>query len=155
MASANQFLRPAAGERFFNRLYGIALRFGLAFSHNYLLEVRGRKSGRVFTTPINLLDYKGRRYLVANRGQTQWLRNARAAGRVVLAKAGRRTEFVVRDVPDDQKPELLKEFLERFKASVQRFYTVKPGSPVEAFKPMAPECPVLELIEAGAGRSRA
>src|SRR5438552_2889966 len=39
-------------------------------------EVRGRKSGRTYSTPIDLLELNGKRYLVAPRG-----RNAMGAQR--------------------------------------------------------------------------
>ena len=60
----------------------ITIGFGMGLAHNYVLEVRGRKSGRIYSAPIDLLEFEGRRYLVAPRGETQWVRNARAAGRV-------------------------------------------------------------------------
>jgi len=42
-------------------------------------------------TPVNLLTFDGRRYLVAPRGETQWVRNLRAAGTGEL-RLGRRAE---------------------------------------------------------------
>jgi len=43
----------------------------VGFSYNYLLKVRGRKSGRTHSTPIDLLELKGKRHLLATRGRTQ------------------------------------------------------------------------------------
>ena len=59
---------------------------GWGFSYNYLLQVRGRKSGKVYSTPIDLLEKNGKRFLVAPRGRAQWVRNAEAAGEVTLKK---------------------------------------------------------------------
>lgn len=73
-------------EKIFNRVFGFLVGMGLGFSYNYLLQVRGRKSGKLYSTPINLLERDGKRFLVAPRGRTQWVRNAEAAGEVTLKK---------------------------------------------------------------------
>ncbi len=111
-----------------------------------LLEVRGRKSGRTYSTPVDVLGYGGRRYLVAARGDTQWVRNARASGQVMLRKGTRREECRLRAVADREKPELLKAYLDRFKMTVQRYFPIAAGSPVEKFAPVAAGYPVFELI---------
>lgn len=135
-------------DRLFNRAFGVAVGWGLGFSHNYLLSVRGRKTGMTFTTPVNLLDYGGRRFLVASRGETQWVRNARAAGRIALSKGSRRFEFQVKELAPHLRPPILKAFLDRFATSVARFYPIPKGSPVESFEPIANRYPVFELIPA-------
>ena len=68
------FRQPTALERAFNRIFGFLVGLGLGFSYNYLLEVRGRKSGKLYSTPIDLLKLNGKTYLVAPRGRTQWVR---------------------------------------------------------------------------------
>jgi len=140
------FEKPSALETFFNRVVGIFVGWGLGFRHNYLLEVPGRRSGKRCSTPVDLLSLHGRQFLVAPRGNTQWVRNALAAGRVTLKRGMRRTVFEVRSVPDGQKPELLKAYLEQFKLSVARFFPIPPGSPAPAFAPLASRYPVLELL---------
>src|SRR5271157_6292933 len=136
-------------DRAANRAFGIAVGLGLGYSHNYLLEVRGRKSGRIFTTPVNLLEFQGRRFLISSRGETQWARNARAAGRIALRKGSRRDEFQVREMPIAERPPILKEFLDRFASSVQRFHEVPKGSPAESHAPFAARHPVFELTSVG------
>src|ERR1700675_3278006 len=79
-----EFRAPSAVERLFNRVFGFQVGLGLGFSHNYLLQVRGRKSGKLYSTPIDLLELGGKRFLVAPRGRTQWVRNAETAGEVTL-----------------------------------------------------------------------
>lgn len=143
------FLEPSATDRVFSRAFGFLVRFGVGFKHNFILEVRGRKSGRVFSTPVNLLIYRGRSYLCASRGETQWVRNARAARRVTLVKGSKHEEYRVRELPEGERPELLKEFLERFAASVQRYYPVKKGAPLSAFTECAKTMPVFELTRNG------
>jgi hypothetical protein len=87
-----------------------------------------------------------KRYLVAPRGRTQWARNAEAAGEITLKKGSRREKFRLRPIPDSEKPEFLKLYLERFTPTVQRYFPIKAGSPVETFRDLAPSYPVFELI---------
>jgi hypothetical protein len=86
------FRQPTAVERLFNRCFGFLVGLGLGMKHNYLLQVRGRKSGKLYSTPIDLLEIEGKRFLIAPRGRTQWVRNAEAAGEVALKRGSfRRT----------------------------------------------------------------
>ncbi|HME68729.1 MAG TPA: nitroreductase/quinone reductase family protein [Myxococcota bacterium] len=140
------FERPSSVEFLFNRAVGFFLGLGIGFRHNYLLQVRGRTSGKLYSTPVDVLSLGSSRYLVAPRGNTQWVRNALAAGRVILKKGMRRTEFEVRTIPDAQKPELLKAYLDQFKLSVGRFFPIPAGSPAAAFAPLASQYPVFELV---------
>ena len=149
MAQAQYFLKPSLTERIFNRLFAIAIRFGIGLGHNYVVEVRGRKSGRIFSTPIDLLEVGRRRYLIAPRGETNWVRNARAAGRVTLRKGRRREEFAVRELGLAERPELLKAYLDRFALTVQRYFPISRGSSVSEFAPIAERYPVFELTPIG------
>lgn len=144
--SAPAFEAPTPVERLFNRVFGLLVGLGLALPHNWLLEVRGRKSGRLYTTPVDVLTLDGRRWLVAGRGEAQWVRNARASGRVSLRKGSRRETYRLRLVPDAEKPPLLKAYVDRFTPTVQRYFPVPAGSPAEAFVPVAARYPVFELI---------
>jgi deazaflavin-dependent oxidoreductase (nitroreductase family) len=143
---ASEFLAPSAGERAFNRIFGFLVGLGLGPSYVYLLEVRGRKSGRLYSTPIDLLELGGKRFLVAPRGRTQWVRNAEAAGEVTLRKGRTQQRFQLRPLPDADKPEILKAYLENFKGAVQRYFPVPAGSPVQAFSELAQSYPAFQLI---------
>ena len=98
------FRQPSAVERAFNKVFGFLVGLGLGFSYNYLLQVRGRKSGKIYSTPIDLLERGGKRFLVAPRGRTQWVRNAEAAGEVTLKKGSTRLQFRLRALSDQEKP---------------------------------------------------
>jgi deazaflavin-dependent oxidoreductase (nitroreductase family) len=139
------FRKPSAGEAIFNRIFGFLVGLGLGFSHNYLVQVRGRKSGRVYSTPIDLLEIDGKKYLVAPRGRTQWVRNAEAAGELVLKRGRVRQSFAVRAVSDEQKPRFLKAYLDYFHREVQKYFPVRAGSDEQAFVAIVQEYPVFEL----------
>jgi deazaflavin-dependent oxidoreductase (nitroreductase family) len=141
-----RFNQPTTVDRTINKLFGFLVGLGLGLPHNYLLQVRGRKSGRVYSTPVDVLDRDDKRYLVAPRGHTQWVRNAIASGTVSLKK-GRHSEiFRIRSLSDDEKPEILKSYLDRYKLTVQRYFPVPAGSPAETFRSLTGEYPVFELI---------
>jgi deazaflavin-dependent oxidoreductase (nitroreductase family) len=140
------FRAPSALERIFNRMFGFLVGIGGGFSYNYLLQVRGRKSGNLYSTPINLLDIGGKKFLVAPRGRTQWVRNAEAAGEITLKKGSARQQFRLRPLGGDEKLEILKAYLDTFQREVQRYFAVPAGSPVQAFGELAEAHPAFELL---------
>jgi hypothetical protein len=138
-------LKPSAVERIFGRGLVFLVRVGLVRGHFYILEVRGRKSGRTISLPVDPLDLDGQRYLVCARGNSNWVRNARAAGDITLVRAVRRLRYAVRELPSELRPPVLKAYLDRFAVEVQRFFPVPKGSEVEAFNDLAPRYPVFAL----------
>jgi hypothetical protein len=93
-----------------------------------------------------VLDYNGQRFLVAPRGETQWVRNARAGGQVWLKKGRSRERYGLRDLNNQEKPVILKEYLNRYKATVRRYFSVPVDAPTEAFATVASQYPVFELL---------
>jgi deazaflavin-dependent oxidoreductase (nitroreductase family) len=140
------FREPTGVEKIFNRVYGFLVGLGLGFAHSQVLEVRGRKTGKLFSTPVDLLELNGKRYLVAPRGRTQWVRNAEAAGEIALKKGSTRRRFRLRPIPDAEKPPILKAYLDSFKREVQSYFPLAAGSPVEAFAELASSYPAFELL---------
>jgi len=140
------FTPPTSTERLFNKLFGFLVGLGVGLSHNFLLEVRGRKTGRLYSTPVDVLVLGGRRYLVAPRGETSWVRNALAGGTIALKKGRRREELRVRALSADEKPAVLKAYLDRFKTVVQRYFPVPAGAPESAFAPLVDRYPAFELL---------
>jgi deazaflavin-dependent oxidoreductase (nitroreductase family) len=140
------FREPSPAEKVFNRVFGFLVGLGLGFSYNYLLEVRGRKSGKLYSTPINLVEVNGKKYLVAPRGRTQWVRNAEAAGEVTLKKGSKREKFRLRPISGAEKLEILRTYLDAFKREVQRYFSIPADSPPEAFAPIADTYPAFELL---------
>ena len=129
MNSPPTFREPTIVEKIFNRSLGFFVGLGVGPSHIYLLQVRGRKSGKLYSTPVDLLERDGKRYLVAPRGRTQWVRNAEAAGEVTLKKGSTCNKFRLTAIPDADKPQILKAYLDTFKREVQTYFPVPAGSP--------------------------
>ena len=140
------FTRPTATERLFNKIFGFLVGLGLGLPHNFLLQVRGRKTGRLYSTPVDVLVLGGRRYLVAPRGDTSWVQNAQASGTVALKRGRRREELQVRPLSASEKPAVIKAYLDRFKLAVQRYFPVPAGAPEAAFEPLVERYPAFELL---------
>jgi len=124
---ASRYIMPttAVGRvvgRLFNSIVAGLTRLGVSILDSRVLYVRGRKSGEWRTTPVNLMRYAGSCYLVAPRGHTQWVRNLRAAGTGEL-RVGKRTEaFTASELADAEKPDILREYLKRWKIEVSVFF---------------------------------
>jgi deazaflavin-dependent oxidoreductase (nitroreductase family) len=130
----------------FNRLIAMLTRLGVSVAGSRVLEVPGRKSGEPRHTPVNLMAFEGQRYLVAPRGHTQWVRNLRASGTGRLLVGRRAEEFTAVELPDEEKPELLRAYLKKWKwESGQFFGGVGPDAPEEELRRIAPDHPVFRI----------
>ena len=133
-------------RKVFNPLIAFATRRGLSIWGSRVLRVRGRTSGEVRETPVNLMTYNGAQYLVAPRGVTQWVRNLRIAGEGELRVGKRMEHFRATELSDDQKPELLREYLRRWKMEVGVFFGgVDAKASEEELRRIAPDHPVFRL----------
>ena len=140
------FRKPSAIEALFNRAFGFLVGLGIAPSYMQLLRVRGRKTGRIYSSPVNLLEFGGKPYLVAPRGRTQWVRNAETAGEIPLKRGRAQRKYRLRPLSDEEKPEILKLYLERHKSAVQQYFPIPAGSPAPAFRGIANNYPVLSCF---------
>lgn len=122
-------------------------RGGVSVRGSRELRVRGRKSGQWRSTPVNLLTVDGQRYLVAPRGETQWVRNLRAAGGGQL-RVGRRSEaFTAVELDDAVKPVVLREYLRRWAFEVGKFFDgLDKHATDEQLREIAPGLPVFQVI---------
>ena len=139
--------KPSTVERMFGRLLVLLIRLGLVRGHFFVLEVKGRKTGRTISLPVDPILVDGERYLVCARGEMQWVQNARAAGEVTLIQSLRRQRYALRELAPEARPRILKAYLDAYAAEVQRFFAVPKGSPAEAFVALAPGHPVFALSE--------
>src|SRR6266513_974732 len=140
------FMQPNLLDRIVNRIFGFLVSIGFGLAHNFLLEVQGRKSGRIYSTPVNVLTYKNKRYLVAPRGDTQWVRNVVVSQKATLVKRGERENVHLHAIAADAaKAEILKAYLDRYRLTVQRYFPIAAGSPLMAFEPLVGRYPVFEI----------
>ena len=142
----SRFERPNAFERLLNRAIGALVRLGIGLPHMRVLEVRGRKTGKLYALPVDLLTEQGKLFLVAPRGYTQWVRNAETSGEVTLRRGKSVERYRLRALTDAEKPPILKAYLDRFRREVQRYFPIPAGSPAEQFASLASRYPAYELI---------
>ena len=145
MATAYQ--RPGwLTKHVFNPIVASLTRAGVSLVGSRVLEVRGRKSGKWRRTPVNPLEFEGGRYIVAPRGETQWVRNLRASGEARLRKGLRTEEFTATEVPDDEKPPLLRAYLKKWAWEVGAFFQgVGANAPDEDLRRIAPLHPIFRI----------
>lgn len=130
----------------FNRFVAAMTRLGISVWGSRVLRVRGRKSGEWHSTPANLLTIGSTQYLVAPRGQTQWVRNIRASGEGELVLGRRAQRFKAVEIADDQKISILREYLKRWSFEVGMFFGgVSAGSSDAELRRIAPDHPVFQV----------
>ncbi len=133
-------------RRVFNPFIARLTGLGLSVKGSRVLEVRGRTSGDVRSTVVNLLTVEGQRYLVAPRGTTQWVRNLRAAGTGTLRLGRRREAFTAVELPDDAKDGVLRAYLDEWAWEVGKFFDGLTASSTDAeLAAAAPNFPVFRV----------
>lgn len=145
MAAGKPYLKPNLIDRLFNRAFGCLAGLGLGHAHNYRLTVRGRKSGRAYRTPVNVLNMDGCDYLVAPRGETGWVRNVRASGDLRLTRGSDDARYAARELPESERIPVLREYLRRYHKTVQRYFAVDPASADADYARSADRHPVFAL----------
>ncbi|MHB1549415.1 MAG: nitroreductase family deazaflavin-dependent oxidoreductase [Acidimicrobiales bacterium] len=133
----------------FNKAVAGATLLGISVWGSRVLEVRGRKTGAPRRTPVNLLAVGNATYLVAPRGEAEWVRNVRAAsGQLDLLVGRRRTHYVATELVNEEKVPVLRAYLQRWKAEVGVFFDgVGPDSTDEEVAAIAPKHPVFTIAE--------
>ncbi|MEU0883540.1 nitroreductase/quinone reductase family protein [Lentzea sp. NPDC005914] len=138
--------RPSGFERFANNLVGGLVKLGVGPRSMRTLFVRGRTSGKWYSTPVNLLELGGTRYLLAPRGVTQWVRNLRAAGTGELRRGRSVETFSAVELPDEAKPVIMQAYLERWHGQVKQFFPgLDASTPQDKLLARAGDYPVFEL----------
>lgn len=141
----NWFTRNVA-----NPAVALLVKLGLKPQGAHLLAVRGRKSGQWRTAPVNPLEHGGARYLVAPRGETEWVRNLRAAGGGELRAGSKREPVRVVELGDDEKPPLLRAYLERWGGVTAAYFDATKDAPDDELRRIAPNHPVFRIAQDGA-----
>ena len=145
-AAEARYVQPKAATNFFNETVARLTRMGISVYGSRVLAVKGRKTGEWRTTPVNPLTLDGARYLVAPRGNTQWVRNLRVVGTGEL-RVGRKVEpFSATEIADDDKPAILRAYLKRWKFEVGVFFDgVDDKAPEEKLREIASGYPIFRI----------
>ena len=138
---------PNLAARAGNKVIRWLAEAGVSIAGTRALRVRGRKTGKLRGVVINLLSVDGRDYVVSPRGNTQWARNARAAGSVETGPRWRSREVRIAEVADDAKPQLLRRYLGRWYWEVKGHVGgLTPESTDDEMGAAASSIPVFELL---------
>ncbi len=138
--------KPKSSDKVFNSAVRALTRLGISVWGSRVLRVRGRTSGLWRATPVNVLTLDARRYLVAPRGETEWVRNFRVAGAGELVVGRRVEQFTAEELGDDDKVAVLRAYLRRWKFEVGRFFDgVSADSSDDDLRRIAPEHPVFRI----------
>jgi deazaflavin-dependent oxidoreductase (nitroreductase family) len=144
-----RYLKPDRIEvRILHNAIGWLTRHGISIAGSRDLAVRGRKSGEWRHNPVNPVTVGSNRFLVAPRGQTQWVRNLRATGGGELRVGNRIERFTAEEMPDTDKPQLLRAYLDRWQWQVgASFKGVNRDSSDEELPRIAADHPVFRITE--------
>jgi deazaflavin-dependent oxidoreductase (nitroreductase family) len=132
-------------RRLGNRLIAPLARLGLAGKRTHVLTVRGRRSGRRLSTPVQLVFDDRGRWLVAPYGERAWVKNARAAGEVELTRARKTIAYDLEEVGPEEAAPVLRAYL-RATPIVRPYFEARPDAPLEAFAAEAGAHPVFRLL---------
>jgi deazaflavin-dependent oxidoreductase (nitroreductase family) len=121
-----------------------SLRLGVSPPNTYLLSVRGRKTGMIYSTPVTLVERDGQRWLVAPYGEVSWVKNARAAGEVTLSRGAKSETVRLVELSPDEAAPVLKQYLTRI-AVVRPYFDVTPRSELREFVGEASRHPVFRI----------
>jgi deazaflavin-dependent oxidoreductase (nitroreductase family) len=133
-------------RRLANRLIAPLVRLGLAGRRTHILTVRGRRSGRRYSTPVQLVLDGGGRWLVAPYGEREWVKNARAAGEVELSRARRTTRHRIEEAGAEQAAPILRQYL-RTTPIVKAYFDTPADAPVDTFVTEAAAHPVFRVLD--------
>lgn len=109
------------------------------------LEVKGRKSGEPRSTVVNVVEHDGRQYLVAPRGNTEWVRNVRAAGGEAAIKRGSREPVRLEEVPPEQRAPIIQTYLKQNAMATKSHFGIEPDAPMQEFERIAARHPVFRI----------
>ena len=127
-----EYKKPGAMVRVMNGALGLLIRLGFSPQGGELLTVRGRKSGKPMTTPVNPMTLDGAEYLVAPRGDTHWTRNLRIAKTGELRRGRKKRPVqVVAELSDAEKPPVLLAYLERWSGVTKDHFGITWPNPSE------------------------
>jgi len=139
---------PSGFVKAMNAFIGRLASWGLIPGGTALLQVKGRRSGQTRSTAVTWVEYDGQRYLVAPRGNTEWVRNVKAAGGEAILKHGKSERVRLEEVPVEQRAPIIQAYLKKTARVTKREFGIEPDAPIEEFRRIAGDHPVFRITPA-------
>lgn len=140
--------KPSGVVKLMNGVIGFFADKGLTPKHMVLIETKGRKTGQARVVPVNIVEYEGVEYLVAPRGNTEWVRNANAAGGSATIRHGKKRPIRLEDVPVEKRAPIIQKYLGENAAATKAHFGVEPKAPIEDFQRIAQDHPTFTIHDA-------
>lgn len=140
--------KPTQITRIVNGVLGFLASMGVTPSDTVTLEVKGRRSGRVRSNVVTSVEQEGQRYLVSPRGETEWVRNVRAAGGEATLRHRGRQKVRLQEMPSGETAAIIQAYLKKTKMATKQHFGIDPEAPMEEFDKIAARHPVFKITEA-------
>jgi len=147
------YRRPMKLTQTFNRLVSWLASLGLTPSRMITLEAKGRRSGQVRSNPLNQVEYEGKRYLVSPRGESEWVRNLRAAGGEAVIRHGGRQKVRLEEIAAEERAPILKAYLGENAMTTRQHFGIDPKAELAEFEAIAARHPVFRIAAATQGQA--
>jgi len=141
--------KPSGPVKLMNGFFGRLASIGLMPKDTVLLQVKGRRSGQTRSVAVTWVEHEGQRYLVAPRGNTEWVRNVKAAGGEAILKHRKSERVRLEEVSLEQRAPIIKSYLKRTAMVTKREFNMEPDAPIEEFEKIAGRHPVFRIVPSG------
>jgi deazaflavin-dependent oxidoreductase (nitroreductase family) len=139
--------KPSGITQLMNRFMSILASVAMGPKKMVTLEVRGRKTGEPRSVAVNVSEHDGQEYLVAPRGETEWVRNVRAAGGEAVIRRGKRRRVNLQEVPVTERAPIIQSYLSQNEWVTSREFGMRADAPMEDFQRVAPNHPVFRITD--------
>ena len=161
--SRDKYRPPPDLYRRLGRLGPVVTALGLSPRDVITLEVPGRRTGVIRRTVMVRASCDGDHYLVALAGESEWVRNVRAAsGRVVIGRRRRHAAKLV-ELPPQQRAPVIRAYLGRWgrragskamASEARNYFGVSADASLEEIQGVAEHYPVFRIEYQGQAGTR-
>jgi F420H(2)-dependent quinone reductase len=137
--------RRGLGTRAINWWFGMLTRLGLGASYRHILTVPGRRTGQLHSTPVDVIELNGHRWLVAGYGPANWVLNARVSGEVTLSRGGQTERYKIGEAGAEDAVPVLRKYIGEIRVT-RPYFDATPSSSDAAVAAEQGRHPVFRLI---------
>jgi deazaflavin-dependent oxidoreductase (nitroreductase family) len=137
--------RRHLGTRLTNWWFRTLTKLGLGAAYRHILTVPGRKTGQPHSTPVDVIEVGGDRWLVAGYGPANWVLNIRAHGEVTLSRGGHSGTHKVEEAGADDAIPVLRKYIAEIRVT-RPYFDASPNSSDETIAAELSRHAVFRLI---------